>query len=87
MLEPFLLISGLKVNFSKSLLFGCNVALEEVARKAECIDFRVGSLPIMYLGAPLGENSRRRTFWKSVIDKVKRKLNMWNSKYLSLSGR
>lgn len=55
-LEIFLAISGLKVNYSKSSLIGCNMKAEDLQNLARFIDVGVASLPIVYLGAPLGGN-------------------------------
>jgi len=56
------------VNFFKSQLVGVNVAglwLSEAARSLQC---RVGSLPFVYLGLPIGGNVRRLLFWEPIID-------------------
>ncbi|XP_057450751.1 uncharacterized protein LOC130742662 [Lotus japonicus] len=45
---------GLKVNFSKSAVYGVNALSSTVQEAASWWNFKVGSLPFMYLGAPLG---------------------------------
>lgn len=86
-LISFLFASGLKINYQKSELIGCNVPYGEVERLAALFGWKVGSLPIQYLGAPLGDNPRRISFWRPMIDKLRCKARSWNSKYISLSGR
>lgn len=40
-----------------------------------------------YLGLPIGANPRKLSTWNPVVEKVKRILLSWNSKYISLGGR
>lgn len=80
-------ISGLKINYSKSLLMGCNVTNDELVRLAALLDVEVGTLPIHYLGAPLGGNPKKRAFWSPVLERLRIKLQSWDSRFLSLAGR
>ncbi|XP_057432300.1 uncharacterized protein LOC130725057 [Lotus japonicus] len=86
-LLSFLFASGLKVNLQKTLLIGCNVEASEVERIAGIYGWNIGQLPLLYLGAPLGGNPRRISFWEPMLDKLRRKRRTWNSKFISLSGR
>ena len=45
------------------------------------------SLPTIYLGIPLGVNPRRKEAWVLILDRIKKKLNSWNLKLLSIAGR
>ncbi|XP_057452077.1 uncharacterized protein LOC130743872 [Lotus japonicus] len=63
-LEVFLALSGLKVNYSKSHIFGCNISREDFARAASVLGVQIGTFPITYLGGPLGDNPRRKRFWQ-----------------------
>lgn len=59
-LQLFESIFGLKVNFYKSQLIGVNVKegwLEEAAHFLNC---KVGALPFIYLGLPIGANARKK---------------------------
>lgn len=47
----------------------------------------VGSLPIVYLGLPLGAKSKSTEIWDRVIEKCEKKLARWKFQYLSLGGR
>ncbi|GAU22483.1 hypothetical protein TSUD_296020 [Trifolium subterraneum] len=83
----FEVMSGLKVNFHKSLLVGVNVVdswLEEAAGVLYC---KTGKTPFTYLGLPIGGNPRRLSFWKPVIDKIKSRLSVWKCRNLSMGGR
>jgi len=51
------------------------------------LNCRVGSIPFVYLGLPIGGNARRLAFWEQLLHRLKSKLSSWNSKHLSLGGR
>ena len=55
-------LSGLKVNFSKSHLVGVNVALSWLSEAASMLSCKVGAIPFVYLGLPIGGNARRIPF-------------------------
>jgi len=55
-------LSGLKVNFSKSLLVGVNVHGSWVAEAAMVLNCKVGYMPFLYLGG-LGEGGREASGW------------------------
>lgn len=68
-------MSGLKVNYSKSMLCGVGIPDLEVKELAKIIGCPSGKLPMKYLGIPLGANPRRISTWQPVIEKVKKALN------------
>jgi len=76
-----------KMNFSKSQLVGVNVARSWLTEAARLLQCRVGSLPFVYLGLPIGGNARHLMFWEPIIDRIKARLLGWKSKHLSLGGR
>ncbi|XP_057414833.1 uncharacterized protein LOC130709453 [Lotus japonicus] len=86
-IEAFMWVSGLKVNFTKSQLIGCNIPHNRVVELAQRFDFSSGQLPIQYLGAPLVDNPRLKQFWIPIIEKMRVKLAAWNSKFLLINGR
>ena len=57
-------VSGLKVNFHKSMLTGVNVPDSWLTEAAMVMNCRVGTLPFVYLGLPVGGDARRLEFWK-----------------------
>ncbi|XP_028108390.1 uncharacterized protein LOC114307191 [Camellia sinensis] len=86
-LRCFELISGLKINFHKSVV--CEVGVEDdiltdLVVKLNC---KIGSLPLNYLGLPMGANPSRRRTWKLVLDKVKASLAGWKRRMLSFASR
>ena len=48
-------VSDLKVNFYKSMLTGINIIALWLSKAASVLNCRVGTLPFMYLGLPIGE--------------------------------
>ena len=67
-------VSGLKVNLDKSELvavLGC----------------KQGSLPMKYLGLPLGAKFKDKSIWNPILEKMERKLTSWKKLYLSKGGR
>jgi len=51
------------------------------------LNCKVGSLPFVYLGMPIGGSARRLIFWESLLNSIKSRLSLWNTKYLSFGGR
>lgn len=47
----------------------------------------VSSLPLQYLGLPLGASYKAKHIWDGVIEKVERCLASWKRLYLSKGGR
>ena len=80
-------LSGLKVNFSKSQLAGVNIHASWLSEAAMVLNCKVGFVPFVYLGMPIGGNPRRLAFWEPLIYRLKSRLSSWNSKHLSLGGR
>lgn len=47
---------------------------------------RVGRVPFVYLGFPIGGDAMRLSFWELVISRIKTRLSGWKSRFLSFSG-
>jgi mannosylglycoprotein endo-beta-mannosidase len=58
----FELMSGLKVNFNKSMLVGVNISDSWLREAAAALRCRVGGIPFLYLGLPIGGDPRRLGF-------------------------
>ena len=76
-------ISGFKVNFHKSMLTGVNVTDSWLAEATLVMNCRRGPIPFVYLGLPIGGDSRKLNFSKPVIDRIVARLSSWNNKFLS----
>jgi len=79
--------SGLKVNFHKSMLVGVNIHDSWLAEAASLLHCKLGRIPILYLGLPIGGDSHKLKFWQPLLDRIKSRLTGWKSKNLSLGGR
>jgi hypothetical protein len=80
-------VSGLKVNFHKSMLTGVNIPDSWLSEAASVMSCRRGGIPFIYLGLPIGGDSRKLCFWKPVVDRIASRLLSWNNKFLSFGGR
>ncbi|MCI05465.1 RNA-directed DNA polymerase (Reverse transcriptase) [Trifolium medium] len=66
-LRGFELVSGLKINFVKSKLYGINVEANFLAAAATYLDCSYDSFPFKFLGIPVGANPRRQATWKPIV--------------------
>ncbi|RVX18136.1 LINE-1 retrotransposable element ORF2 protein [Vitis vinifera] len=78
--------SGLRINLAKSEIIpvGKVQGIEELAVE---LGFRVGQLPTVYLGLPLGVPNKVVYGWDGVEEKMRRRLALWKSQYISKGGR
>jgi hypothetical protein len=82
----FEVVSGLKVNMSKSEM----VPIGEVVNLpvlADILCCNIGSLPMSYLGMPLGSSYKSTAIWNPIIEKMERRLAGWQRIYLSKGGK
>lgn len=86
-LRCFEVMSGLKINFHKSIVCGIGMEEELVKEFANSLNCLTQSLPLSYLGLPLGANPRKKSTWKPVVEKFKKKLASWKRRFLSFAGR
>ncbi|GAU19481.1 hypothetical protein TSUD_77250 [Trifolium subterraneum] len=80
-------MSGLKVNFHKSMLVGVNIPESWLGEAASALRCKVGIIPFLYLGLPIGGDPRRLGFWEPVLARLKNRLSGWKSRFLSFGGR
>ncbi|WJZ84180.1 hypothetical protein VitviT2T_003796 [Vitis vinifera] len=78
--------SGLRINLEKSKLIpvGEVEEMEELAAELGC---KVGSMPSVYLGLPLGARNKSAAVWDGVEEKMRRRLAQWKRQYISKGGR
>jgi hypothetical protein len=74
--------SGLRINLGKSEIVPIG-EVENVERLANLLGCRVASLPMTYLGLPLGASYKSTSIWNGVIEKIERRLAGWKRMYLS----
>ena len=82
----FELVSGLKLNLGKSelVLVGMVHNFDLLLNVLGC---KQGTLPMKYLGLPLGAKFKDKTIWNPILEKIKRRLAGWKRLYLPKGGR
>jgi hypothetical protein len=78
--------SGLRINLSKSEMVPVG-EVGDVEELASILGYGVASLPLKYLGLPLGAKYKDTHMWNSVIEKMEARLAGWKRLYLSKGGR
>jgi hypothetical protein len=79
-------ISSLKVNLAKSLLIHVG-NVDNVDELASILGCRTSSLPLKYLGMPLGAHHKAMSIWDDIVVKRERRLTNWQKLYLSKGAR
>ena len=87
LLRIFDVVSGLKVNLTKSCVVGINLERSCELRMAEVLGCPFEKLPLKYLGLPLGGDPRTEAFWNPVLFKIGKRLEGWKRALLSRGGR
>ena len=77
----FQAVIGLKVNVSKSEMVPIG-EVNNVHALAEILGRRVGSLPMTYLGMPLGASHKSLSIWNPILERIEWKLSGWKKLYL-----
>ena len=78
--------SGLRINLAKSELIPIG-EVEDIEEMAVELGCRVGSLPTVYLGLPLGAHHKASSMWDGVEERMRRRLALWKRQYMSKGGR
>jgi hypothetical protein len=78
--------SSLKTSLAKSELVHVG-NVPSVSGLARILGCRVPSLPVKYLGLPLGAPFKAKSVWNSIIEKMERKLAGWKRLHLNRGGR
>jgi len=86
LLQSFGESTGLKVNYSKSIMVPINISQERVQHLARTFNCTVGSLPFTYLGLPLSLHKPRAIDFSPLVTKCERRLAA-TSVYLNQAGR
>ena len=79
-------MTSLKVNVLKSEMVAIG-EVNNVHALAEILDCRIGTLPMTYLGMPLGASHKSPTIWSPILEKIERILARWKKLYLSKGRR
>ncbi|XP_057790730.1 uncharacterized protein LOC131007831 [Salvia miltiorrhiza] len=87
LIQPAEFMSGLAVNFNKSSLMGVGVEEAQLERLALDLNCKVGSFPFKYLGIKVGGRLKSVVDWSYIVEKVRKKIDGWKNRKLSLAGR
>uniref|UniRef100_A0A2N9GKR1 Reverse transcriptase domain-containing protein n=1 Tax=Fagus sylvatica TaxID=28930 RepID=A0A2N9GKR1_FAGSY len=79
-------ISGLKINLGKSEMVPVGV-VSNMEALAGILGCHCASLPMKYLGLPLGAKFKETTIWNPIVEKMERRLAGWKRLYLSKGGK
>jgi len=63
------------VNFHKSLLVEININDSWINEAASALHCKIGRVPFMYLGLPIGGYARQLSFWDPVVARMKSRLS------------
>ncbi|GMP84262.1 hypothetical protein CsSME_00037854 [Camellia sinensis var. sinensis] len=87
LLRCFEVISGLKINYNKSMVIGVGVEEDLLNDFADALNCSKHALPFMFLGMPFGASPRLKSTWDPIVKKFKLRLATWKRKHLSFGGR
>ena len=79
-------VSGLKINLDKSELVPVGV-VHTFDLLLNVLGCKQGTLPMKYLGLPLGAKFKDKTIWNPIMEKIEQRLVGWKRLYLSKRGR
>jgi hypothetical protein len=86
LLVCFEAVSSLKVNLAKSLLVPVG-NVDNVVELASILGCGTSSLPLKYLGMPLGARHKATSIWDDIVVKMECRLVSWQKLYLSKGAR
>ncbi|GMH30433.1 hypothetical protein Nepgr_032276 [Nepenthes gracilis] len=86
-LEEFHWLSGLSANTNKSEIFICSKDPALIQDIVDILGFKVGSLPIRYLGVPLISTRLSVRDCTILTEKITRRIKSWKNRWLSFGGR
>lgn len=86
-LSCFEMMSGMRINYSKSELVPMNLEDHVVANISDIFGCLVGAFPIRCLGVSLHYQKLKREDLQPLVDKILKKIAGWRGKLLSNAGR
>ncbi|GKA64594.1 RNA-directed DNA polymerase, eukaryota, reverse transcriptase zinc-binding domain protein [Tanacetum coccineum] len=86
-LDCFHKVSGLKINYHKSKLFGVGVSPNEISALAATTGCSPLASSFNYLGLPVDCNMSRVKSWDPIVEKFSSRLSRWRASLLSFGGR
>ena len=75
----------MKVNVGKSEIVPVG-EVNNLDALANILHYKMGSLPMKYLGMSLGTSFKTTSIWNPILEKTQNKLSGWKRLYLSKGG-
>ena len=79
-------VSGLKINLNKLELVPVGM-VDNLELLLIVLGCKQGTLPMKYLGLPLGAKFKDKAIWNPILEKIEQRLAEWKRLYLSKGGR
>ena len=79
-------VSGLKINLGKSELVPVGM-VDNLSLLLIVLGYKQGTLPMKYLGLPLGAKFKAKATWNPILEKIEWRFAGWKHLYLSKGGR
>jgi hypothetical protein len=86
-LSTFEQLSRLKIKFHKSEIFCFGDARKSENIYSKIYGFQIGTYPFKYLGIPMHYKRINNIDWKTIEQRIEKKLSSWKWKLLSVGGR
>jgi hypothetical protein len=86
LLVRFEAVLGLKVNMAKSALAPVG-NVDNAIELAGPLGCMTSSLPLKYLGLPLGAHFKAKAIWDDIVEKIERQLASWKRVKARLDGK
>ena len=80
-------LSGLKINFRKSDVYGFGMCREEMETQANMLNCKLGAWPMKYLGIPISVSKLGSASFLGLQQKMAKRLDPWKGKHLSSGGK
>lgn len=86
-LQSFFVLTGLRINFQKSKLFGFHEDNYDMNYWVSLLGCEVGGNDISYLGAEISSSPKYAKFWEPLVAKFWKKLATWKGKCINQAGK
>lgn len=78
--------TGLKASPTKSNIYGCGMTDQELQRIVDSSNFKVGTLPVRYLGVPISAKKLSAADCEKLIKKMTCRIRNWSTRNIFFVG-
>ncbi|GAA0148120.1 hypothetical protein LIER_36656 [Lithospermum erythrorhizon] len=86
-LKEFDEISSLHPNLAKSTSYFAGIGGHKADRLSDVLGIPVAELPVRYFGIILTTKQIKAVDYKTLVEKIRKKVNNWETNFLSFAGR